>query len=77
MTDAQKRTIDERLEALAMNMELLEARVDKMAESIGRTNENTARLAQIVEVHEQDRQRFFRAMRAALEAWFDGEDDDK
>lgn len=65
----QKRTIDERLDALAMNMELLEKRVDE-------TTENVNKLATVVDKHEQDRQRFFRAMRAALEAWFGEENHD-
>jgi hypothetical protein len=66
MNDTPKRTIDERLDAMAETMELIQA------ESLANARKIEA-LTALVNTHEQEWNRFRRAMRAAFKEWMDGE----
>jgi hypothetical protein len=71
MPEEQKPSIDERIQALTMNLELLLRRgeeQDKRMEEQGRR----------MDAHEREWERFRRAMRAGLESYFgngDGEEE--
>jgi hypothetical protein len=62
MSEPEKPTIDERLDALVQTGELLHLDVQTMAAKVDD-------LKAISDRHEKEIQRFRRAMRAALEAW--------
>lgn len=69
MPEEQKPSIDERIEALTMNLELLLRQGQEQNKSIDRLREEA-------DEHERDMQRFRRALRAALQAYMgngDGE----
>jgi hypothetical protein len=78
MPEEQKPSIDERIQALTMNLELLlkqgEEQDRRMEEQRGRIDKLHADVA----AHERDMQRFRRAIRAGLEAYLgngDGENE--
>ena len=62
MPEEQRPSIDERIGALTMNLELLLKQGQEQDKRIDR-------LHQEIDRHEQDMQRFRRALRAALEAY--------
>jgi len=57
-------TIDERIEFLVRSQESLGKNIEKLYESVSQQ-------AAATQKHEEEIQRFRRAMRAALEAWLD------
>ena len=59
-----KRTVDERIDAIALNVEL-------MSEMQKHSMERMDRIEALLERHERDWQRFKRVMRAGLQAWLD------
>lgn len=61
MPEERRPSIDERIEALTMNLELLLKQGQEQNKGIDRLREETDR-------HERDMQRFRRALRTALEA---------
>ena len=73
MSDTPKRTIDERLDALTQTMELLQAMQKDNLEQFAVTGKRVDELAALVATHEQEWNRFRRAMRAAFKEWMDGE----
>lgn len=71
-----KRTIDERLDAITMNLELASRMAQATDERMKATDERINKLTATVEKHEADWQRARRAMRAALAEWFSDDGDD-
>ncbi len=58
-------TIDERIQFLVQSQESLGKNIEKLYESVSQQAEASKK-------HEDEIQRFRRAMRAALEAWLEG-----
>lgn len=77
MSDEQpKRSIDERLDAIAMNLHLASQMAKATDGRMEATDERINKLTATVEKHEADWQRARRAMRAALAEWFSDNGDD-
>ena len=65
-----KRTTDERIDAIAMNLELASRMQQASDERITKLAERIDKLTATVEKHEQDWERVRRSVRAALTEWF-------
>ena len=63
-------TIDERIEFLVQSQESLGKNLEKLYESVSQQ-------ADAIKKHQQDLQRFQRAMTAALQAWLEGNNGDQ
>ena len=72
--DQPKRTIDERLDAMAQTMEIIQAQSLANSLHIEAITKDIANLKAVVDTHEQEWNRFRRVMRAAFKEWMNGED---
>ena len=70
MPEERRPSIDERIHALTMNLELLLKQGEEQGRHIDKVHEEIA-------THEQDMQRFRRALRAALQAYLGNGDGGK
>jgi hypothetical protein len=69
-----KRSIDERIDAMADTMELIQAESLAVSRKIEALGKEIADLKAVVDTHEQEWNRFRRVMRAAFKEWMNGED---
>ena len=69
MPEERRPSIDERIQALTMNLELLLKQGEEQDKRIEEQGRRMDKLHDEITTHERDMQRFRRALRAALEAY--------
>ena len=77
MPEEPRPSIDERIHALTMNLELLLKHGEEQNKRMGEQGKRIDRLYDEVAAHEREMQRFRRALRAALEGYLGNGDDGK
>jgi hypothetical protein len=69
MPEEPRPSIDERINALTMNLELLLKQGEKQDRRMNEQGKRMDQLSEQIAAHERDLQRFRRALRAGLEAY--------
>ncbi len=77
MPEERRPSIDERIEGLTMSLELLAKQREEQGKRMEEQGKRMDRLHEEIATHEQEMQRFRRALRAALEAYLGNGDDGK
>lgn len=68
---------DERLEFLLKSQESLGRNIEELHERMDATNERINAIATLVESHENEMERFRRALRAGITEWLNGDNNNE